>query len=50
MKYRIRLVRGYYELRDERNRVIALAFNRERLMQKLGHWLLQQTAENTKQQ
>ena len=50
MKYRIQYNRGYWIARDDKGNLVALAFRRERLFQKLGRWLLQQNTDNTKQQ
>jgi hypothetical protein len=48
MKYRIQYNRGYWIARDGNGRLVTLAFRRERLMLKVGHWLLQQAVDNTK--
>jgi hypothetical protein len=44
MKYTIKLNRGYWELRDSRNRLIALASQCVRLVRKLELWKLQRVA------
>ena len=45
MRYAIKLNRGYWELRDNSNRLVALASQSARLIKKLEQWKVQTTVE-----